>query len=227
MLTGRRAFKGEDVADTLAAVLRQDVDWTALPASTPAPVRRLLARCLDRDVKRRLRDIGEARIVLAIPLTLARRETQRRVAARAGAAPVATRDSGRALRDRGRGPGRDRRVVLGLKPSPPLTVTRFPFTLPEGQTFRRPATRHLIDTVAGRHADGVRGQRPAVSSVDVRAGREGDSRHRRLSGRDRSRLFARWPIGRLLRACGSDAQEDRGHGRSGRRRLPGRHPCSA
>ena len=70
MLTGQRAFEGDDVSDTLAAVLRQDVDWTALPASTPAPVRRLIARCLDRDVKRRLRDIGEARIVLDDPATL-------------------------------------------------------------------------------------------------------------------------------------------------------------
>ncbi len=67
MLSGRRAFKGDDVSDTLASVLRQDVDWTALPASTPAPVRHLIARCLDRDVKRRLRDIGEARIVLEDP----------------------------------------------------------------------------------------------------------------------------------------------------------------
>ena len=67
MLSGRRAFKGDDVADTLAAVLRQDIDWAALPASTPTSVRRLLARCLDRDVSRRLRDIGEARIVLDDP----------------------------------------------------------------------------------------------------------------------------------------------------------------
>jgi eukaryotic-like serine/threonine-protein kinase len=47
MLSGERAFKGEDISDTLAAVLRQDVDWTALPTSTPAVVRRLIARCLD------------------------------------------------------------------------------------------------------------------------------------------------------------------------------------
>ena len=64
MLSGRRAFKGDDVPDTLAAVLGQEVDWSALPARTPAPVRRLIARCLERDVKRRLRDIGEARIAL-------------------------------------------------------------------------------------------------------------------------------------------------------------------
>ncbi|MGH9314929.1 MAG: serine/threonine-protein kinase, partial [Vicinamibacterales bacterium] len=71
MLSGQRAFNGDDVSDTLAAVLRQDIDWTALPAPTPASVRRLMARCLDRDVRRRLRDIGEARIVLDDPAALA------------------------------------------------------------------------------------------------------------------------------------------------------------
>ena len=64
MLTGQRAFKGEDVSDTLAAVLRQDVDWTALSSATPPALRRLLERCLDRDPKQRLRDIGEARLLL-------------------------------------------------------------------------------------------------------------------------------------------------------------------
>ncbi len=64
MLTGRKAFEGETVSDTLAAVLRQGVDLGALPPAAPASVRRLLARCLERDAKQRLRDIGEARIAL-------------------------------------------------------------------------------------------------------------------------------------------------------------------
>src|SRR4029450_4958218 len=67
MLSGQRALKGQDTSDTLAAGFRQGSGWTALPASTPASVRRLMARCLDRDVRQRLRDIGEARIVLADP----------------------------------------------------------------------------------------------------------------------------------------------------------------
>ena len=65
MLSGRRAFEGDDISDVLAAVLRQEVDWTALPTGTPIRLRRLLERCLDRDVKQRLRDIGEARIEIA------------------------------------------------------------------------------------------------------------------------------------------------------------------
>jgi dipeptidyl aminopeptidase/acylaminoacyl peptidase len=62
MLAGRKAFEGETVSDTLAAVLRAAIDWDALPRETPASVRRVLRRCLDREPNRRLRDIGEARI---------------------------------------------------------------------------------------------------------------------------------------------------------------------
>jgi Tol biopolymer transport system component len=59
MLSGERPFKGDDVSDVLAAVLRQEVDWKALPANTPPNVRRVLERCLVRDPKQRLRDIGD------------------------------------------------------------------------------------------------------------------------------------------------------------------------
>ena len=65
MLTRRRLFAGEDISDVLAAVLRQDIDLSSLPSDTPPRLRRLLERCLDRDVKTRLRDMGEARVELA------------------------------------------------------------------------------------------------------------------------------------------------------------------
>jgi serine/threonine-protein kinase len=64
MLTRRRAFQGEDTPETLSSVLRQEIDWTALPGETPAPMCNLIARCLERDPRKRLRDIGEARIQL-------------------------------------------------------------------------------------------------------------------------------------------------------------------
>jgi serine/threonine protein kinase len=64
MLAGRRLFDGAEVSDVLAAVLRADIDWTKLPASTPPSIRRLLARCLERDPNKRLRDIGDARFEL-------------------------------------------------------------------------------------------------------------------------------------------------------------------
>ncbi len=53
MLTGKRAFEGEDVSDTLAAVLRGEPDWDALPATTPAPIGTLLRGCLEKDRKER------------------------------------------------------------------------------------------------------------------------------------------------------------------------------
>ncbi|MCM2268718.1 MAG: protein kinase [Thermoanaerobaculia bacterium] len=64
MLTGRRLFEGDSVAETLSLVLQRAVDFEALPASTPAAVRRLLRRCLERNPKNRLHDIADARIVL-------------------------------------------------------------------------------------------------------------------------------------------------------------------
>jgi serine/threonine-protein kinase len=62
MLTGQRVFGGDNVTDTLAAVVRGDPDWTALPADTPASIRRLLRRCLEKDRKRRLADAADARL---------------------------------------------------------------------------------------------------------------------------------------------------------------------
>ena len=64
LFSGRRLFEGESISETLAAVLLKDPDWSALPSNTPAKVRRLLQRCLTRDPKNRLQDIGEARIAL-------------------------------------------------------------------------------------------------------------------------------------------------------------------
>jgi serine/threonine-protein kinase len=59
MLTGRQLFAGETVSDTLAAVLREEIRWPELPP-IPAPLRRLLERCLQKDPKRRLHSIGDA-----------------------------------------------------------------------------------------------------------------------------------------------------------------------
>jgi hypothetical protein len=64
MLAGRKAFEGETVSDTLAAVLRADIDWAALPRETPPSVRRVLRRCLDRDPKTRIHDVADARLEL-------------------------------------------------------------------------------------------------------------------------------------------------------------------
>jgi serine/threonine-protein kinase len=65
LLTATRVFGGEGVTDTVASVVRDDPDWNRLPAETPAALRRLLERCLVKDPRNRLRDIGDARIELA------------------------------------------------------------------------------------------------------------------------------------------------------------------
>ena len=64
MLTGMRAFPGDTASETIANVLKEAPDWSRLPATTPSGVRRLLARTLDKDVRRRLQAIGDARIEL-------------------------------------------------------------------------------------------------------------------------------------------------------------------
>ena len=64
MLTGQPAFLGEVVTDTLAAVIRADPDWVLLPSATPQQVRILLRRCLQKDARRRLQAMGDARIEL-------------------------------------------------------------------------------------------------------------------------------------------------------------------
>jgi eukaryotic-like serine/threonine-protein kinase len=64
MLVGRRLFDGPSVPDVLGAILRQEVDFAALPSGVPPSIRRLLRRCLERDPKNRLHDIADARLVI-------------------------------------------------------------------------------------------------------------------------------------------------------------------
>src|SRR5215813_13559298 len=64
MLTGKRAFEGEDVSDTLAAVLRGQPDWTALPETVPPHIARLVKRCIEKDRKARIGDVSTLRYVL-------------------------------------------------------------------------------------------------------------------------------------------------------------------
>src|SRR5438309_5452240 len=64
MLTGRMAFSGETASETMAAVMMRDPDWNALPTNVPARLRDLLRRCLVKDPRNRLRDIGDARLAV-------------------------------------------------------------------------------------------------------------------------------------------------------------------
>ena len=137
MLTGQRAFKGEDISITLASVLKDELNWQALPPDVPEPVRRLLRRCLERDPKRRLRDIGEARLTLEDPLWLQSTATGsiaatlpaniplwRRLLPIVATALIVAASAGIAW--------------WITKPQPvPGLVTRFPIVLPGDQRFTR------------------------------------------------------------------------------------------
>jgi Tol biopolymer transport system component/tRNA A-37 threonylcarbamoyl transferase component Bud32 len=100
MLTGRRAFDGATSSDAIAAVLASEPDWSALSPAVPAGVRHLLRRCLEKDVRQRLRDIADARDALlegartgveerAAPTRSSRRSRHRLVPIAAGVAFVA------------------------------------------------------------------------------------------------------------------------------------------
>ena len=64
MLAGQPLFQGETASETLAGVIKEEPDWSRLPANLPAPIRKLLARCLTKDPRQRLQAIGEARIAI-------------------------------------------------------------------------------------------------------------------------------------------------------------------
>ncbi|HEY6866591.1 MAG TPA: protein kinase, partial [Candidatus Eisenbacteria bacterium] len=87
---GHQAFQGETVSDLIARILEREPDWSALPSSVPPPVRELMQRCLEKDSRQRLRDIGDARIAL-----------ERERARSSGPVPVA---AATAASGRGRGP---------------------------------------------------------------------------------------------------------------------------
>ena len=87
MLTGQAAFPGADVSEVLAGVIKSDVAWNALPSNTSAKLRALIGRCLQKDPKRRLRDIGDARLEIDELLATPQPET-----AGAEAVPQRTRE---------------------------------------------------------------------------------------------------------------------------------------
>src|ERR1035441_3260696 len=132
MLTGRRL--------PLAMLILADQDLSGLPAGTPAAVERLLRRCLERDPRRRLQAIGEARIL--IEEALAGPEPEEKAAA---PAPLAWWQSGWAWLAAGVAMAAACAAVWWLKPTPPVTrvVGRFEYFLPEGQLFTRTG-RHML-----------------------------------------------------------------------------------
>jgi serine/threonine-protein kinase len=108
LLTARQAFRGETGQDTIAAVLEREPDWLALPPPTPAQIRKLLRRCLQKDPQRRLRDLGDARLEIEETLIppVAEPTGQRDLDLADGNVPTSRRRLPPA-RQRGESPGRD------------------------------------------------------------------------------------------------------------------------
>ncbi len=139
MLSGRRAFAGEDVSDTLASVLRSEPDWTALPRDVSTNTRLLLQCCLEKDRKKRIGDMSTVRFLIAQPAiadTAAGMTLQSPTPLWRQAAPfLATAVAAAAL-----GVG----AAWTFRPSPaPLSISRFIIPLPEGQAFTNDG-RHLV-----------------------------------------------------------------------------------
>jgi serine/threonine-protein kinase len=131
MLAGTRPFASDDVSEVLAFVITKEPNWSALRATTPAPLRKLLRRCLEKDPRRRLRDIGDA---------LPELEEAAAPASTSPAALTTTSDT------RGRWLERTLAAILLVatcagtgfvvwraRPSVPATVTRFALNLPVDQ----------------------------------------------------------------------------------------------
>ena len=78
MLSGKKAFEGETVSDVLAAVIKSEPDWSALPGDTPPAIQRLVRRCLQKDPRQRLQAIGDARIAIEETLSSGARMPKRR-----------------------------------------------------------------------------------------------------------------------------------------------------
>lgn len=135
MLSGKKPFEGETISDLLAAVIRGEPEWTDLPEKTPPAIKRLIRRCLVKDPKQRLRDIGDARIAIEEALSGADSEA-------AGGGGIA--ESKRVSRMRRALPwalGTATLICAGiaawllLKPVPRPNVIRFPLPPPEGAEF--------------------------------------------------------------------------------------------
>jgi Tol biopolymer transport system component len=140
MLSGRRAFAGEDVSDTLAAVLRGEPDWSALAANVPPSMRTLLQHCLAKDRQKRIADIAVAAWVLSEPV---------------GASAKVETTEIEPAKPRSRVPFAIAVVAVAaiagaagsmLKPQPAAPakiITRFPIAMPSDQSFTANG-RHIV-----------------------------------------------------------------------------------
>jgi eukaryotic-like serine/threonine-protein kinase len=161
MLTGKRMFDREDVSETLAAVLTAEPDWNALPVDVPTGIRSLLGRCLQRDRKARIPEIGTVRFLLQDALTQSPAPAPPVVAAPPRplwrrAVPVAAALAGVAV---------GVAAAWSLKPAPPVAVSRFAMTLPDGVGVSGPGRHQLAISPDGTRMVFVAGNRLYLRSM--------------------------------------------------------------
>ena len=144
-LTACKAFDGDTVADILGAIVKTEPDWESIPDVTPRKVRELLGRCLKKDVRRRLRDMGEAWVALdeasaEEPTEVA---VERRPKTLAVMTLVAVMASGLALVNL------FRLTRSSAPPSRPVTITEI--SLPPGTELRRGGSSAVAISPDGQH----------------------------------------------------------------------------
>ena len=222
MLTGQRPFAGDTVTDTMAAVLSREPEWSSLPEATPDGVRRLLKRCLTKDVKRRLRDLSDARLDLEEtidepvrrPATAGGTSRRERVAWGAAVALLAVIAAGLGARSfRAATPPAEMRVEITTPPGADAVSIAIS---PDGQK--------VVFVGASSWTD--------VATVDAAAERRRGGASTGYGCGARAVLVGGQPIGRVLRRRQTQADRYRRRSRRGPRRCsarrggrvePGRH----
>ena len=222
MLTGRQPFKGDTAPDVLASVLVREADLDLLPPNLNPRIPELLRRCLEKNPKKRWQAVGDLRAEIEAIAAAPRSRPRPRMLS-APTQPLWKR----AIPVVGRGHRRwralqHRHVVLQTVNDSAAAITRFAFTLGEGQQLTN-ANRQVIaispDGTKMAYAANSRLYLRSMSELEARPipGTEDTQKPIRVE----PRLFAGWRIHRVLVGSRSDTQADRGHRRRGGDHLPG------
>ena len=200
MLTGSRAFDGEDVTETIIAVITKDPDWSRLPASTPPAVMTLLRRCLEKHAPKRLPHIGVARLELESPAP----------APGAASMPsaIAPLKSGRTgvLAWAGMAAALAAGITGGMwwasrtAPAVPASIYRSTLLIPSEQSLigNAPSNRFALSP-DGRAPRLRRNDRADAAALAAGAGRHHRTDHDRDARRELALLVARQPLRGVLR----------------------------
>ena len=205
MLTSQRLFTGETVSHVLAKVLDRELDFSALPTSTPASIKRLLRRCLERKPKRRLNDVGEALSDLEDAASAPGEDSS----VAAAGTPIVQRAGWRQVLPLALGMSAVAVVITGfavwnLRPSEPRAVTRFTYDLPASHQLTGRSRAVLAVSPGGRRFVYNTNQGLYLRSMDaleaqLLAGTEGPLRNPSFSPDGRSLVYYDLPASQLKR----------------------------